>query len=732
MDLTKDQAAGLGPGALALRAALQSGAEPLRALPVAGLSIEAIPGPDTLWVVVRRVDGSGFALRTAHTPGTPQRVEVVEETGGGAEFRVVSSLGRFHVRLQAPDLDRPLLRVTVRLTPCEDLLVPFWPRDLYPLGTHGDPAATAGIVHAAQRGLTSGLVYLTLAAPRFGSLLYFQNLSALNPYFLATGTTPDGRVGGRWPELGYAPPVSEDKPLPKGQEIVLSDVFLHWSDQVPEDPRASARLFLDLLAGVYRHLERPESQYHDWPRRAKETLRDLERAPEATVRHYGNVYLHPYTGAEYPDSMVQLTTLMPLREYQTWTGTPIAIADELRAGVKRFFDPELGTLRRYLPNVGADKNADEVDSWYLYHPLANLGRLAQEGDAEARGLFFGSLDYAIKAARHFHYHWPVQFDIRTLAVLTGRRKHGEPGQSDAGGLYAYIMLQAWSLSREERYLKEAEKAVRAVADMAFEMEYQSNITSWSANACLRLWRITGDAFYRDQSLVFLANFFHNSMIWESEIGAARHYPIFLGVTCLHDGPYMALYECFESFAAFHEYLTVWDDGDLPDSVRLLLTEYCKYTPSRAWYYYPKELPRDVLAKEIRNGHIDRRLAFPLEDLYADGQPAGQVGQEIYGCGAAFAFATRSFHHLQNAPFLLFCEYPVYGLEQPDEPCVAFCVRGLASFSCRMRLIPAGRKALPPVMVRDDSGTDILSHATREGHREFIVPAGRRVEIRWQA
>src|SRR3546814_10319538 len=62
------------------------------------------------------------------------------------------------------------------------------------------------------------------------------------------------------------------------------------------------------------------------------------------------------------------------------------------------------------------------------------------------------------------------------------------------------------------------------------------------------------------------------------------------------------------------------------------------------------LPAEILAKEdVRNGHIDRTLSFPLEDLDVDGQPGGQVGQEIYGAGAAFVFATRSFHEVSR-PF----------------------------------------------------------------------------------
>ena len=292
------------------------------------------------------------------------------------------------------------------------------------------------------------------------------------------------------------------------------------------------------------------------------------------------------------------------------------------------------------------------------------------------------------------------------------------------------MLQAHSFTGENRYLEEAEKAIEAVRDLEFNLEYQANITAWGANACLRLFQCTGEERYLAQSYVFLAGFFHNSLIWESEIAAAKYYPNFLGVTCLHDGPYMALYECFESFASFHEYLS-WGTADIPDSIRLLLTEYCKYALHRAWSYYPKELPPEILATEVRNGHIDRELAFPLEDLYADGQPAGQVGQEIYGCGAAFAFTTRAYHRFKNAPFEIFCEYPIFDLEETGEPCLSFQARGAAGFSCRARLIPAEGKPLPPVTVREMEGDKIAGHRTTEGHWEFLVPAAKNVELRWK-
>lgn len=726
----EDKTAGFEPWTLALRDELASGQMSQHGLiHVGGCSAEILQGRDSLWIVTRRAEIGGFALRAIYAPGPPMQIERISERDSVTEVHVTSALGDFDVRLDVPGDSASLFRCTVSLTPADDLRLPFSPRDLYPLDAHGDPTAAHGCVNAAQRGLNAAVVYVSLTTPEFGSALYLQNLTALNGYFSAAGAIPDGCVGGQWPELGYRPPAGE-KFMPKGKRLVVSDAFLHWSPQVPKNPRQAARQFLDLLAGIYRHLDLPEVEYHDWPGRAQETLRDIEHSPEATVKAYGNLYLHPYTASEYPDSMVQLTTLLPICEYASWIGRAIPLAADLRKGVSRFFDHDLNVVRRYLPNVGDDKDPDAVDSWYLYHPLNNLARLAKDGDKDARDMLLQSLDYSIRVARHFEYSWPVQFNMKTLDVITGCRKPGEPGQSDTGGLYAYVMLQAYGLTSDARYLGEAKNAIHALADMLFELEYQANVTTWGAIACLRLWKITGEEFYRDQSYVFLACLFLNSLIWESNIAAAKNYPVFLGVTCLHDAPYMALYECFETYAAFHEYLHM-AGSELPDSVLLLLSEYCKYTPSRAWYYYPKELPEDILAQEVRNGHIDRNLAFPLEDLYADGQPAGQIGQEIYGCGAAFVFATRSFHRLADAPFLLFCEYPVYDLDQVTDHCISFRVRGAEGFSCRARLIPTGRKPLPQVHVDSDQGGRIRGHRTSEEHWEFTVSTGSRIDMRWE-
>lgn len=686
-----------------------------------------------VWLRARRGSGNGgFALRLCPAPAG---AKVTRRRRGRDLLRlaVETPEGTWHASLAVENGAVPVIRTRLSLRPSRPLVVPWQGRDLFMLGADGDPARAEGNVELAQRGMNAGALFARLTEPEFGSLLYFQDLTVLNPYFAATGTKPDGAVGGAWPELGYLPPAQdmrgqpEAKPLAAGEDVPISRalIALHGDSHGGEEDQA--RRFLQLLGAVYPFLERPQVEFRDWPERAQQTLRDLDSSPLATVSHYGARYARPYTDAEYPDCMVQLTLLAAMVEWRAWSGEePAALAD-MRKGLAEFRDTSLQTLRRYLPNVGDDKDADAVDSWYMYHPLLNLARLAEDGDTGARQMFFGSLGRGIEAAHHFAYKWPIQFRIDDFAVITASRDDDGHGQTDVGGLYAYVMLQAFSLSDDPRYLDEARAALDAARGARFELNYQANLTAWGAAACLRLWRIGGDEQHLRQCYIFLASFFHNTAMWESDIGWGRYYTNFLGATALHDAPYMALFECFDSFAAFEVCLR--ESGpQLEPAVRMLLAEYCKYVLHRAWFYYPDTLPPEALARKQRNGHIARDLSFPLEDLYVDGQPAGQVGQEIYGAGAAAVFATRSFHLLQGAPFRIYCDHFLLAIDRPSDRAVIVHLAGEGGREALLALCPVPRKRLPQVRVT--CGDEVLRARRAGRRREFRCESGSTLELTW--
>lgn len=707
-------------------------AKPIARATHLGLHLALRHHGDSLWLTVARGKDGGAALRLPlFAPGS--EVSLGEPGDEGLlTLTATNEIGRFTARLEAADEAIEHVRWTVRLKPARDIHLPYIPRDLMVFGSDGDPQATAGKVEAAQRRMNTGLLYLRAQQPNLGKLLYVQDFTELNAYFAATGTKPDAAVGGAWPLLGYLPPSEPGNPataLRGGREITLYATHLVFRAKPEEEERESAWQFLDMLAWVSRQVDSPKTLRRDWIGRSDRTLADLCTSPKLRQEHYGHTYFHPYTSAEYPDSMVQLAILTGVREWARWRGEVHPLEQEIAAGMERFYDPKLKTLRRYLPDVGADKNADAVDSWYLYHPLLNLGKLALAGEDWARDLFLRSVDYGVKAARHFQYRWPIMYDVKDFSIITAVTEADRRGQTDVGGIYAWVMLQAFQLTDDPTYLHEAKTAIKAAEGMRFDLNYQANLTAWGAAACMRLWRITDDKSYLAQSYVYLASFFHNCQMWESEIGFASQYNNFMAVTCLQDAPYMAMYECYDSFAAFEHYLDL-GGPDLIPSVRFLLTDYCRHALHRAWWYYPDTLPPEAIATKPRNGEVDRELSLPMEDLYPDGQQAGQVGQETYAAGAAMVFATRSYHRISGAPFVLFCDHFLRALTRIDNGTLSAVLDGVADTTAEFAVVRSGRGKLPAVVLRDRRGKIIRPARSDDDEICWSLSAGAALTLSW--
>jgi hypothetical protein len=190
---------------------------------------------------------------------------------------------------------------------------------------------------------------------------------------------------------------------------------------------------------------------------------------------------------------------------------------------------------------------------------------------------------------------------------------------------------------------------------------------------------------------------------------------------------MALRECGESFLAFSCY--IHDSGpDLLPGARLLIDEYCRFAIDRAWFYFPDTLPPEAVAEKPRNGSIDRALSFPVEDLYVDGQPAGQVGQEIYGAGAAFIFASRSFHRLEGAPFDVFCDSFVFAWDRPTARSALLTLAGSPEAEAMLVLTPLdGRRRAPALKFADGRR---CRGRKRDGALFFKVPADASLMLAW--
>ena len=404
-----------------------------------------------------------------------------------------------------------------------------------------------------------------------------------------------------------------------------------------------ARRFLSLMGTVLRHIDVPDTEFHDWVDRADRSLKDLARSPKATIRHYGHRYVHPYTAAEYPDSMVQLTVLASIRDYEIWSGTKAPIGAELAAGLGKFYDPGLKTIRRYLPNVGKDKDKHAVDSWYLYHPLLDARPSRdRRRRSSAKRLFEDRSTIAIKAARHFNYSWPIQFKVDSFEVIVEARNDDGLGQTDVGGIYAYVMLQAFELTDDKRFLRRGARGDRCCQGHAVRAQLSGQpycLGRGSLHAAV--------ADHRRRILSAAKLCLPGELLPQyRDLGVRdRRTRATTQLPRRHRAPRRAVHGDLRMLRQLRRVRALpQGQRTRPRPVRALagqrILQLC--AGSRLVLLSRCAARRCRLAEaRIRNGHIDRKLSFPVEDLYVDGQQAGQVGQEIYGAGAAFVFASRS-------------------------------------------------------------------------------------------
>lgn len=723
---------------------LEKGKE-LKELSLKDYKLTIIASEFCLWIVARWPRGGAVSFRAAFAANDNLEIRHIE---GDDPVNIVleGATVTIKVRISLPDEEKPIFCYRTTITPKFDMLIPYWPRDIMPVNKGLDTQATKGKVHASQVGARSGLLFFSYEKPKTGSVFYFQDLTSLNKYCETTETSAGDLVGGVWPEMGMKLPVtSVEKPLKANEEYTICDAYVLLSDEIPADNYQMSRQFINSLADIYMLLPKPGTEYHDWPDILHKGLNDLENHKGcwqfADGRSYLNAYVSDYKTP--PESMVQLAVLLPLLDYDRWSGEDHSpVIETLHNGLENFFDEQLGTVVRWLPAMEKDldwseeqKRPDVMDSWYLHHPLLNLSRLAADGDKTAKKLLLNSVDYVIKVAHHFDYEWPVFYKMPTLEVIKAETAEGQGGEKDVPGAYAHLMIQVWQLTGEQRYFDEAVAAARKLDGLSFDIFYQANNTAFSAGALLRLYKETKDELFLNLSYLCIASILKNVQLWDCNYGNAKHFPTYFAVFPLKDAPYTAAYEEQEVFAGIHTFLNEADDvPEVMPSVRLLLAEFIKHIINRVSYYYPPRLPREVLAEreDIKMGEIDPNLWIALEDLQDGWNLNGQVGQEVYGAGIAFGIVPRQYHKLDDAGFMIFTEYPATNFKKRGNT-LSFFTRGDARLTFRLVIVALKGKKLPDMKVTNKDGKNdepFSRSAEKAGYAEYTINGDSNIRIEW--
>jgi hypothetical protein len=689
---------------------------------------------DSFWIVVILPGNGKIAFRAAFAMNSNFETVNLFENKDTIVAKLKSELGNYKVVVEFGNTTISMLHYTTTFNAKTPLMIPFWPRDIIPLTQKGRIENTYGNIHMKQVGPRSGLLFASMTKPKTGSLFYFQNLTSISEYCEVTQTEANESVGGEWPEIGFQLPYTKELPIPSGKPFVISDAYILLTPEIHEEPVSISKHFLNNLAEIYKVIPKPKIEYHDWPNLAEKALKDLSHNKGAWSQVNGHPYLNAYL-CDYDtpvESMVQLAVLVPFMEFETWSHKNYPLYEDLLKGVAAFYDPKVNCINRWLPELIEELDASEeqkkemvMDSWYLHHPLMNLSRIALEGNKKAKKLVLDSIDYVIKVAHHFKYDWPVFYNMETLEIIKKETIPSEGGEHDVPGSYAHLMLLIFRLTKEKRYLNEAKKAAKKLIDYGTDIFYQANNTSFAAGALLELFKITKEKIYLDLSYICLAGLFKNMQLHDSQYGNGKNYPNFFSVFPLNDAPYTAAYEEVEVYAGLTEYLIQAKDIDILPSLRILIPEFVKYAVNRIPYYYPSMLPEDMLSKEVKTGEIQPDLWIPLEDLYTGWVPSGQVGQEVYGAGIAFAIVPRQYIKIED-DFLIFIDYPITQYRKRKKS-ITITLDGDQDAYCNLKII---QNKSHIKVIASINGTNLKPFKKSFVMHEYLLSGKSSLKLKW--
>lgn len=128
--------------------------------------------------------------------------------------------------------------------------------------------------------------------------------------------------------------------------------------------------------------------------------------------------------------------------------------DQLIASLPLFYHPDTHSIS----NDFVRPRDERMDSWYPFenglikYPM--IGTLA--GAHEISSNFLDAFDTSRKMAQRYDYLFPIYYRVSDLSA------EGAGTNYAIGGLYAWAAILAHRLTREERYLEESKRAIRAL------------------------------------------------------------------------------------------------------------------------------------------------------------------------------------------------------------------------------------------------------------------------------
>jgi hypothetical protein len=495
------------------------------------------------------------------------------------------------------------------------------------------------------------------------TLLYWLDLSELNPFMQAAHFTPSATPSRRGQTLGHNLSVTDLRALPLGQAVALYDSYLYLAPGEPDSEVAMFQRFLDQASAIYDCIAVPEDPLRDWADLGRRTLADLEDA-DTWVELNGQRYWRAYVGdtRQSAELITQLDVGLAAARYAARYGQGGELAAEVSRGLPSFHNPRYKMVQNSGPmSVAGDQRRG--DTWYELGHALKLAEWGLLGNETARQLALDSAGAWMDYAHTVNYEFRLFYNFPDPAAPE-RAWKGTGREPDCAGGYAYYMLLLHDLTGQALYLDEAKAAIEHLRGHGFALAYETHITAQAAAAAARLWQLTGEAAYLDLSYGPVANLVRLSWLYEVDYGPAANARTFFGLMPTQRAAVITPKEQYEAWIYLSEYLRR-AHGSLDPAVEKLVAEFCKHTLLTLPYAFPSLLAEGVASahpaayETVSRNRLD--LYVPLEDMRDGWSEWGAIGQEVYGAGMAPTLAALAYQEV--APGVtVYSGYPIAQVE----------------------------------------------------------------------
>jgi hypothetical protein len=320
-----------------------------------------------------------------------------------------------------------------------------------------------------------------------------------------------------------------------------------------------------------------------------------------------------------------------------------AFALNKRDGLPRFYDPNAGIIRhgtREPAHVG-DMEMSWQNFFFHFEMLRVYDALAPEDfNPAVAGRLLMSADGLIELARNVDYVFPQWWNpyLKEPADQKDVPQLGKVREPWQVGAYAYIMMRAFEITGDGKYLEEARHSIRTLlTDMEYTVSnevYTRTYTdpadfpvtelfgnSYGVAAARKVAEATGEKVFLGYSRDFLHTLLRLTFWYEDATDVVSQDLRSAGLFYPHGGAHVATsWETFEAYVGIVDAL----GRDLDNPLCELLLKLCNLNRMNSFYFYPAVYTPAVQALDA-NRRKDIGQYFPIEPFYSLEGMGGHIG-----------------------------------------------------------------------------------------------------------